>query len=436
MKKLILLPRTKFYFILSISVLSILSSGCSDKCETTNTYTYFEPVYSTKAEVKAAIGLEAPKTISNAGRIYFKDEILFINETGEGIHIIDNHDPKNPKPLNFLNIPGNYDLAIIGSTLYADSFVDLVVFDISDLTAIEEVGRLEGLFNHYNSFGFAADDTKGLITDWQEVKNVTVTESECSNQVQPWGGIFYEGGIAFNDMAASTFNAKTAMAPTTTGIGGSMARFTISKNHLYALDDSYLDIVDVATPETPFKKSEMELGWWPETLFPQGNTLFIGTRAGLYIYDITTPDSPSQLSAYEHIYSCDPVVVEGDYAFVTLYDGGICHNFTNQLEVVNISNLSAPSLTKIYPFTSPHGLGIDSGILFICDGDDGLKIYDASNVNTITDHLLAHYPTINALDVIPFNDVAMMIGSDGLYQYDYSDIKNIKLLSKIAISVD
>jgi hypothetical protein len=416
------------------TLLTVALNGCSDTCEVTNTYTYFEPVYATRAEVRAAIGLKPPQPISNSGRIYFKDGILFINEAGEGIHIIDNHDASNPKPLSFLNIPGNYDLSIIGSTLYADSYVDLVTFDISDLEAIKEVGRIDGLFNHYNTFGFTADDTKGFIADWKEVKNVTMTKSTCDMQVQNWGGIFYERGIAFDMAAASSFNAKAAIAPTSTGIAGSMARFTIVNSRLYALDDSYLDIVDVINPASPRQKNEMQLGWWPETLFPKDNILFVGTRAGMYIYDLVNPDQPKQLSAYEHIYSCDPVVVEGDYAFVTLYTGDICHNNTNQLEVVNISDLTKPSLTKIYPFTNPHGLGIDNGILFICDGADGLKIYDASDVNTITDKPLAHYPNINALDVIPFNNIAMMIGSDGLYQYDYSDIQNIKLLSKISIA--
>jgi hypothetical protein len=58
--------------------------SCTDKCEVTTTYTYFEPVYATREEVKAAVGLRAPKTISKAGRIYFKDGILFINESGRG----------------------------------------------------------------------------------------------------------------------------------------------------------------------------------------------------------------------------------------------------------------------------------------------------------------------------------------------------------------
>src|SRR5689334_7243911 len=91
-----------------VLLLTLISFSCSNNCEVTNTYTYFEPVYQTPAEVKAAIGLVPAKSISNAGRIYFKDNILFINESGEGIHIINNANPANPQPLSFLNIPGNY----------------------------------------------------------------------------------------------------------------------------------------------------------------------------------------------------------------------------------------------------------------------------------------------------------------------------------------
>jgi len=40
---------------------------------------------------------------------------------------------------------------------------------------------------------------------------------------------------------------------------------------------------------------------------------------------------------------------------------------------------------------------------------------------------------MDGFDVIPFNNTLMMIADDGLYQYDYSDMSQIKLLSKIGI---
>lgn len=414
--------------------LCLIFSNCSDKCVVTNTYVYYQPVYSTSAEIKSAIGFKPAQAISNAGKIYFKDDILFINEIGDGIHIIDNHNPSSPVPLGFLNIPGNYDLSIINNTLYADSYIDLVAFDISNFQNIKEVNRIEGLFNHYNSLGWYADPVKGIITDWKEAGNIAIEENDCATHFETWGGMYYSEGIAFAQSASSSFDAKAAVSPGgTTGIGGSLARFTIAKNFLYAIDNFNMDIVDISSPSDPKAKSEIPLGWAPETLFPHNGNLFVGTRIGMQIFDLATPENPTLLSTFSHVLSCDPVVVEGDYAYVTLFTGNACNQGVNELQVIDIKNLKAPAIVKAYPMTNPHGLGIDNSTLFICDGADGLKVYDASDVHKIKEKQLAHYKDMNAIDIIPFENIAMVIGADGLYQYDYTDIQNIKLLSKIAI---
>lgn len=420
--------------LLVLSGLCILFSNCSDKCVVTNTYVYYEPVYSTSAEIKAAINFRAAQPISNAGKIYFKDDILFINEIGDGIHIIDNHNPSSPVSLGFLNIPGNYDLSIVNNVLYADSFIDLVAFDISDLQNIKEISRVEGLFNHYNSLGYYADPVKGFVTGWKEAGNVSIEENDCATRFETWGGMYCGDGIAFTQSASSSF-LKSAASPggNTTGIGGSLARFTVAKNYLYAIDNLNMDIVDVSTPSDPKAKTEIQLGWLPETLFPHNESLFVGTRLGMQIYDLATPENPALLSTFSHVLSCDPVVVEGDYAYVTLFTGNVCNQGVNELQVINIKDLKTPTLAKTYPMKNPHGLGIDNGTLFICDGTDGLKVYNATDVNKIKENQLAHYKDMNAVDIIPFENIAMVIGTDGLYQYDYSDIQNIKLLSKIAV---
>ena len=54
-------------------------------------------------------------------------------------------------------------------------------------------------------------------------------------------------------------------------------------------------------------------------------------------------------------------------------------------------------------------------------------------VTTINEHQIKQYKNIQATDVIPYNDVLMMIGTDGFYQYDYSNLNDIKLLSKIEV---
>lgn len=419
-------------FLCLLLGLSVVLEGCADECDIKRTYVYYEPVYTTVDELRSAVEQTTPRQIEGAGRLYFYNNYIFINQPGEGIHILDNNDPSNPALKSFVTIPGNFDLAIKGNVLYADSYVDLVVLDISDVQAISEIGRVKNVFNNY-SYGYYGDLASGnIITGWEEKENVTVQKSECDAEIQAWGGILYEKGIAFTSDAT----VSPTMAPGTgsgPGVGGSMARFTINQDHLYALDNDSLQAFNITALNNPVAGKSVFLGWDIETIFPYKTNLFIGSRSGMHIVDVSQPASPEKISTYDHVRVCDPVVAQDDLAYVTLRSGSECEGFTNQLEIINIENLRSPELLYTYPMTNPHGLGIDGTSLFICDGQDGLKIFDASDPSKISDNMLAHYPGMNAFDVIPFENLLMMIGTDGLYQYDYSDPNNIKFLSKIAI---
>ena len=424
-------------FLTTLLALSVLLEGCTDRCEVTHEYVYYEPVFTTVDELRSSISVLPAQPMHGVGKIYFKDGMMYVNEPGKGIHIINNTNPANPVPVKFLNIPGNYDLAIKGNTLYADSYVDLVAFDLSDIASIHEVSRVEGIFKKYQVMGYSIDPNCCVITNFEEKKMVHVTESDCRGGLQPWGGIFFEDGIAFRADMATTFSSTAAIAPgpgSGSGVGGSMARFTVAGDHLYLLDGDEVETVDVHDEQNPVAKNRMQIAWDIETIFPYKTNLFIGSSSGMHILDISSPESPVKVSTYQHVRSCDPVVVDDNYAYVTLRSGSICQGFTNQLEVIDITDLKSPQLLKTYPMTNPHGLGIDNATLFICDGSDGLKAFDASDVLKIDQGLLAHYEDIDAFDVIPYNDILMMIGADGIFQFDYTDPKDIKMLSKIEVS--
>jgi hypothetical protein len=190
---------------------------------------------------------------------------------------------------------------------------------------------------------------------------------------------------------------------------------------------------DISDELSPFSIGNQNIGWNIETVFIARDHLFIGSMTGMYIYNLADPVLPEYVSSYWHVTSCDPVVVEGNYAYITLRTGNRCESDVNSLDIVDIHDLSNPSLLKSYTMHNPHGLGIDQGTLFICDGDDGLKIYDAKDPLMLKSNMLAHFEEINTYDVIPVNGILIMIGTDGLYQYNYSDLNEIKLLSKIPI---
>jgi hypothetical protein len=429
------------YALLFLTVLlgiSILLEGCSDSCETKVHYTYLEPTVISLDELRSSTKLVEAQPLNSIGKIYRKGQNLFINEPGKGIHIIDNSNPSNPVVKSFLNIPGNVDLAVMGNTLYADSYIDLVVFDISEISNIHEVNRVENVFTNYHQpYGFQFDQSKGLITGWTEKEGMEVSQSDCRSQsIHPY--VFLTDGIAVYDVAAfnSETNKSLATAPgngSGPGAGGSMARFTINNNYLYILDLGAIQPFDISNVTSPQAKEKSFVAWDAETIFPYNANLFIGSATGMHILDVSNPGSPQKISTYQHIQSCDPVVIDGNYAYVTLRSGTECQGFTNQLEVIDIADLQNPQLISTYAMTNPHGLGIDQNTLFICDGDDGLKVYDSENINAITSNQLAHYSGINAFDVIPMNDVLVMIGADGLFQYDYSDPKAIKLLSHLPV---
>ena len=209
-----------------------------------------------------------------------------------------------------------------------------------------------------------------------------------------------------------------------------MARFAIAQNHLYVVDEWQMYVLDIANRFSPVQGNTVPLSWGIETIFPYRDNLFLGAVDGMHIFDVSNPGSPSFLSTYRHINSCDPVVVQDDLAYVTLRSGTECDGFTNQLDIVNISDLTNPSLEITYPMINPHGLGIDGGDLFICEGTSGLKHFNAQDIYNLD--LQEHFEGFHALDVIPFNNLLMLIGEDGFYQYSYAN-GELNLLSHIPV---
>jgi hypothetical protein len=154
----------------------------------------------------------------------------------------------------------------------------------------------------------------------------------------------------------------------------------------------------------------------------------------MIVMSLEVPERPSQKGTFSHMTACDPVVIKGDLAFVTLKGGTTCRGTLNQLDVIRMSNsYSKFTLIASYPMYGPQGLGIDDDLLFICDGDAGLKIYDATDPLTINQHLIASFPNINAYDVIPVNNYLFMVGENGFLLYDYQNVQNIKMIGIIPV---
>lgn len=410
------------FFLIIISVLQLLNGCVKDQLVTR--YTYWEPVYKTRAEVRANIKNNTPREIERPGKIYVRGNYIFLNELDRGIHLIDNSNPAAPKNIAFIDIPGNLDLAVKGNILYADLYTDLIAIDISNPQQVVVKKIIENIFpERYWGNGFSPNSSM-VIMDW--VKKDTVVRSRYgSGNVS---GNFHRSDILMLEAAG---NSAAGAGASPFGTGGSMARFTVVSNYLYTVSESSLNVLSIVQPGDPVFNNKINIGWGIETVYPFSNRLFIGSTSGMFIYSIDNPAQPVQLGSFSHARSCDPVIADNNNAFVTLRSGTPCQGFINQLDVLDISNLNNPVLIKTYAMTNPHGLAKDGHMLIVCDGPAGLKFYNAADVSNLI--LQKNITGIEPYDVIALNGWALVSAKDGLYQYHYTPDGTVTALSKLKI---
>jgi len=385
--------------------------------------------YMTLKELRSSVKITSPVPIVESGKIYSFNNLILVSDVDKGVHIIDNSNPENPSQIAFIEIVASRDMEIKGNYLYVDSLMDLVVFDLSDINNIVEVSRLENVLQTYIPEPFLKEgfvdyaqsgaSSDGIIVRWniteKRLNNEEVAALENLKDIR-------RGGVVF-DMAFASAES--------TGQGGSLARFKIVSDYLYAVDSHNINIFNISNLETPKVLQSVYAGFDIETIFNKGNQLFLGSMSGMYVYDITTPATPKFISEFQHGTACDPVVVDDNYAYITLRAGNNCGAFDSSLQIVDISDIYNLELVKSYDMDNPYGLGIKDDLLFICDGTSGLKVYDKSDIENLI--LLNTFENITAFDVIPLGNRLIMIGENTLYQYNYSD-DGLDLLSEFSLN--
>jgi len=409
------------YFFVSLVFIGALSCDKNDDAD----YEFVQvatPQLMSKTAFRSSVEVIAPKTIEEPGKIYVYQDYIFVGDVHSGIHIIDNSDPKSPKAIKFIQIPGNEDISVKDNFLYADSATDLVVFDISDINNVSIIEQLEDVFNVYNydipveaeavDYGkFDFDDD--IIVGWTLT---TERRKKVDNTI---------------DKALDDGVVLSAGAESTTGTGGSLARFQIVDNYLYTVGNYEMAIFNIQNLAEPVLSNTQYAGWNIETMFQAEGYLYLGSTNGMYIYNLVNPSSPEFVSDFKHWEGCDPVVVDGDYAYLTLRGGNLCGQLESVLEVIDISDKTNPTLAARYNLENPYGLGIKNDMLYVCDGTAGLKLFERETSEDL--RLVNSLKDIQAKDVIPLEKSLIMIGEKTLYQYEYIE-NNIGLISSYILN--
>lgn len=384
-------------------------------------YNVAVPIVKPIEEFRAMVKISEPRAITEAGKIYTYGDYVFINDDQKGVHIIDNTDHRNPVKIKFLEIPLNTDIAVKDNMLFANSAMDLVVFDLSDMNNIKEEGRMKNVFPNHNSripanATFVDSDNFNSETDVVMGYLMETRKIEMANEAV-WGDAFFSNSDA-NSAGGS-------------GTGGSLARFNINEDYLYVVDQNKLSVFNIAGLRNPELIKSEWVGRDIETIFYKENHLYLGSSSGMYIYSLEDPAAPQLKSMFSHILGCDPVVVKDDIAYVTIRGGNACGQEWSQLDVIDVADKSNPQLMKSYDMENPYGLGVKDDWLFVCDGTAGLKIYDTKNTPNL--ELTDHFQDINTYDVIPLEEVLLMVGDNTLFQYTYKG-NEINLLSSFSLN--
>jgi len=226
--------------------------------------------------------------------------------------------------------------------------------------------------------------------------------------------------VALSTLVSCTKESASVNGAASAGAGGSTARFTIAGNYLYVVDNLALKAFDISTNNSPVYKSKTDIGLNIETIFPYQDKLFIGSSSTMYIYSLTDPSRPELLgkAMYTIRMSCDPVVAKDSVAYATLRASGPCGGGQSALVVYNIKNISSPQLMRTVSLFNPYGLGIKSNALYVCEGNGGLWIYDATNAYDPLFVSKINVTNTSFYDVIPYGNTLIAQVNDGFILYD------------------
>ena len=217
------------------------------------------------------------------------------------------------------------------------------------------------------------------------------------------------------------------------GKSGSIARMTIYNNFLYTVDHSKLKAFDISNAENMQEVSQQNVGFNIETIFPYNDKLFIGSSNALFIYDISNPKNPVKQGEASHFRACDPVVTDGEYAYVTLRNNNIrCGGSQNVLNIYDIKggNILFPKMIASLNLPQPYGLSVLNNTVYVCLGEKGLAIVDVTDKtkpNTIKVLNLGKSYT----DVIAYDNTLVAYVQGGIAIFDITDRNNPIQVSEI-----
>lgn len=413
--------------VLFVAVCLQLTSCNNDDDSLLDAVAVTVPVIKSKSEFRNSITIGDAQPTNSDGKIYVYTDLLFYIAQNSGIHIFNNQNPASPVNIAFIQLDGVNDISVKNNILYADNYMDLVVFDISDLSNIQLVNTEEDMLPYYATFPDDVLYYQGNVYPASEDEFVagyttvqmTREEVESNVNIYDWStDVFlelFDGAVLSNEV----------------GVGGSYAKFQIFNNALYTISDYSLLTFDITNYNSIAQVSETWMNAWfggeLETTFIRKDYMFIGATNGMHIVGLQDEFNPAYTSSFLHATGCDPVVVEETTAYITVRGGNSCGAIEDQVNVIDVSDISSPVEYSTYFLSSPYGLGVKDNVLYVCN-DNGINVFNASNPSSL---VLENTYNVNSKDVIPLESHLISVGENVIHQYNYTSNFGLELIGTV-----
>lgn len=408
--------------LLCLSLFVTFFASCNQEDDrSTETAKFAVPVIKSVETLRSSISVTSAKETNADGKIYIAENLLFYIAQESGIHIFDNSNPSSPQNTAFINLEGVHDIAVKGHYLYADNFMDLVVFDISDINNITQVQTVENVIDFYPIF---PEEAEFLDYTTYPANGEIMVGFIIETRTRP-----NDGEIGMFEDAMGNFESASGNA---IGTGGSFAKFQINNNALYTVEAYALNVFNITNPTSTFFDKEVYMNEWLgggvfETLFKQKEFLFVGSTNGMYIVNAEDEFNPYFVSGFAHATACDPVVVDGNTAYITVRGGSNCGSIDDQVNVIDITAIENPTLISTYLLNQPFGLGIKNNVLYVC-ADGNLNVFDATNSTELT---LVNTYEDEVKDVIALDSHLIAVGINKIIQYNYGANHTLEVMSVV-----
>ena len=387
----------------------------------------------------SVIGSISSSFVGNALDIVIDGNYAYVTNEEYGLVVLNITVPSNP------SIIGTYETANVASSVFVDGdllFVtdtvgvapthrNILIFDITNPIDPVQLGSCS-IFENQNDgandivvrgdIAYVANLEKGISAINVTFPSNPIILGEKDTEGTSYD-MFVEGDFIYVADGANGLvilnitspSAITIAANYVTGFSNAV-NVEVEGNYAYVLDSSNgLIVVNITDPNSPslagtYLESNLN------DAVVDGNYLYFLNGEGLLVADITNPATPSLIdSASLSTGIPSSLVVDGCYAYIACYSGGI--------QIVHITDMIPPTWVGSYvPSDWVFDIDVEGDYAFIADASRGLVICDISNLSlpSVCKVVNAGY----AVGVTVEGDYVYVGGGSGLYVFNITNPAN------------